>query len=310
LVRSTSRLDQIELLEAELNYGSLDDIDSLKTASRGVDVVFHVAGRTAALRSCDYIRDNVEGTRRLAEACAAQPNPPVFVMVSSLAAGGPATPKAPRRERDPDRPISAYGHSKLAAERAISNFASSMPVSIVRPPMVFGQADHASLVMFQQFRKLPVHPSPGFRRFFVSLIHVSDLCDAIARISLQGERLEANGESCHSVANGKGTYYVAAERHVTYGQFGQLAARAAGWKVLPLPLPTPIFWFAGSLGEAVGRMRNRASLINIDKVREATAKGWVCSDEKIRAGLGYRPGATLEERFAETVDWYRRHHWI
>jgi nucleoside-diphosphate-sugar epimerase len=50
--------------------------------------------------------------------------------------------------------------------------------------------------------------------------------------------------------------------------------------------------------------------VNFDKVRETMARGWVCSDEKLRASLGYAPQATLEERFAETVAWYREHSWL
>jgi hypothetical protein len=40
------------------------------------------------------------------------------------------------------------------------------------------------------------------------------------------------------------------------------------------------------------------------------ARGWVCSDAKIREQLGYAPGAPLEGRFAETVAWYRAHAWL
>jgi nucleoside-diphosphate-sugar epimerase len=307
LVRASSRLDQIEPLGVELVRGALDDAASLKAAVAGVDVVFHLAGRTAALRASEYERDNVDGTRLLAEACAAQANPPVLVMASSLAAGGPGTFRSPRRESDPERPVSAYGRSKLAAERAASATAN-VPLSIVRPPMVFGQADRASLQIFRGMRFLPVHPSPGLRRFPVSLIHVTDLCDAILRIATRGERVERNGDGAATIDKGK--YYVAADRSITYGELGQLAATAAGWAVASLPLPKPIFWFAGSLGEALGRIRKRPALINFDKVREATAKGWVCSDEKIRTQLGYQPAATLEERFAETVAWYRQHGWL
>jgi nucleoside-diphosphate-sugar epimerase len=306
LVRQTSKLDQLEPLDVELVRGVLDDLGSLKTAATNVDVVFHLAGRTAALRASDFHRDNVEGTRRLAQACAAQPHPPTLVMVSSLAAGGPATLKSPRKETDPERPVSAYGRSKLAAEQAA--MAENLPLSIVRPPMVFGQADRASLALFRSIKFLPLHLSPGLRRFPLSLVHVADLCDAMLRIAVDGERVDLNGTQSPDPARGK--YYVAADRHVTYGQLGQLAAAAAGWAVASVPLPTPIFWFAGSLGEAVGRLRKRPALINFDKVREATAKGWVCSDEKIRAQLGYRPAAPLEQRFAETVAWYREHGWL
>jgi nucleoside-diphosphate-sugar epimerase len=50
-------------------------------------------------------------------------------------------------------------------------------------------------------------------------------------------------------------------------------------------------------------------LLNLDKIREAVAPGWECSDEKLRR-LGYQPGASLEDRFAETAAWYRAQGWL
>jgi nucleoside-diphosphate-sugar epimerase len=308
LVRSSSRVGQLEDLGAELVRGSLHDEASLASAVEDVDVVFHLAGRVAANRASQFTHDNVEGTRAVTQACAAQGRPPVLVFVSSLAAGGPGTFKAPRRETDPPAPVSAYGRSKLAAEQAAIASADNVPLSIVRPPMVFGQGDRASLQLFRQMRFFPIHMSPGLRRFPVSVVHVSDLCDALVRVARDGERVPA-GEA--GPANfGVGRYYVAADRALTYSEFGRLAARAAGWAVASLPTPRPVFWVAGSLGEVVGRLRRRPSIINWDKIRESMAKGWVCSDEKIRRGLGYAPGAPLEKRFAETVAWYRAHGWL
>lgn len=307
LVRATSQLDQIEALGCEIVRGSLDDAASLSAAVAGVDVVFHLAGRTAALRESEFTRDNVEGTRVLAAACANQPNPPVLVLVSSLAAGGPGTLKSPRRETDPEQPVSAYGRSKLGAERA-AVAVGNVPVSIVRPPMVFGQADRASLQIFRSMRFLPVHLTPGLRRFPVSLVHVSDLCNALLRVATHGERADSNGSGALNSSRGK--YYVAADRNITYGELGRLASHAAGWTVATLPMPTPIFWIAGALGEIVGHVRKRAAVVNFDKIREATAPGWICSDEKIRGELGYQPSATLEQHFAETVAWYREHGWL
>jgi len=313
LVRSTSRLEQLESLPIERIEGSLADQESLNRAVSGVDHVFHAAGRTAAFKGSQFFDDNVDGTRRLAEACLTQPNPPTFLMVSSLAAGGTGTMQAPRTEEQPERPVSTYGKSKLAAEQGLAALAAQLPASVVRPPMVFGRADRASLALYRSMRFLPLHLSPGMRRFPVSLVHVADLCDAMVKISLGGERLappsSSNGTST-GMAHGQGKYYVAADRDVTYGEMGQLAARAAGWTVATVPVPTPIFWVAGAIGEAIGRMRGRAALLNFDKIREATARGWVCSDEKISSTLGYRPAATLEEGFAETVAWYREHGWM
>lgn len=314
LVRSTSRLDQLESLPVERVEGSLSDAESLQRAVAGVDHVFHVAGRTVAFKGSQFFDDNVGGTRRLAEACLTQQTPPTFLMVSSLAAGGTGTMKTPRTEDQPEQPVSTYGKSKLAAEQALAELAAELPASVVRPPMVFGPADRASLALYRSLRFLPLHLSPGMRQFPVSLVHVSDLCDAMVKIATRGERLaspsSASNGTSSGTSNGQGKYYVAADRDVTYGEMGQLAARAAGWTVATLPLPTPIFWLAGAIGETVGRARGRAALINFDKVREATARGWVCSAEKISDALGYRPAATLEEDFAATVAWYRQQGWM
>jgi nucleoside-diphosphate-sugar epimerase len=308
LVRPTSKTGPLESLGVELVRGSLHNHDDLTAAIEGADVVFHLAGRTVAHRPVDFMHDNVEGTRSVAAACAAQPHPPVMVFVSSLAAGGPGTFAAPRREADPPAPVSAYGRSKLAAEEAAIAAAPNVPLSIMRPPMVFGQADRASWQLFRQLRYFPIHMSPGLRRFPVSVVHVSDLCDALLRVAERGVRVPA-GEASKRLP-GAGRYYVAADRAITYSEFGRLAARAAGWKVAPIPSPKTFFWVAGSLGVVVGRLRRRPSIINWDKVRETMAKGWICSDEKIRTTLGYAPAASLEERFAETVAWYRAHAWL
>jgi nucleoside-diphosphate-sugar epimerase len=309
LVRTSSRTERLSSLDVELVRGSLDDADSLSAAVRGVDVVFHLAGRVAAHRAAEFVRDNVEGTRAVANACASQSRPPTLAFVSSLAAGGPGTLQAPRRETDIEQPVSAYGRSKLAAEAAAAEWAAGVPLSIVRPPMVFGQGDRASLQLFRSMKFLPIHPTPGLRRFPISLVHVTDLCDALERVALSGERVAALDNGAAAVA-GRGKYYVAGDRAITYGELGRLAGQAAGWAVAALPTPRPFFWLAGAVGEAVGRIRGRPGIINLDKIRESMATGWVCSDEKIRRSLGYRPTATLEERFAETVAWYREQRWL
>ena len=308
LVRPTSRTASLSTLGAELVAGSLADVASLQTAIAGVDIVFHLAGRVAAYRRDEFVRDNVEGTRAVAAAVAAQPSPPTLLFVSSLAAGGPGTIEHPRHENQSDRPVSAYGRSKLAAEAAaIEAAAGAAPVSIVRPPMVFGQGDRASLALFRSVKYMPFHLVPGLRRFPLSLVHVADLCAALELVAQHGERATPADADPQS---GGGRYYVAADRPVTYGELGRLAGRACGRLVAPVPAPRPLFWVAGAVGEVVGRVRRRPAILNFDKVRESMAPGWVCSDDKIRTALGYAPGAPLEDRLAETVNWYRAHGWL
>jgi nucleoside-diphosphate-sugar epimerase len=273
-----------------------------------VDVVFHAAGRVRALKKEQFTIDNVEGTGNVARACAAASQPPTLVFISSLAAAGPSRLGQPRREGDCDQPISAYGRSKLAAERAAAALADAVPLSIIRPPIIFGQRDRSSLKLFRTVKLLRLHAVPGLREFPVSLVHVSDMCDAMVRIAERGARVSRSGGGQPDTS--AATYYVAAERTVTYRDLGRLAAQALGRRVVVMPVPKFLFWMVGGIAEAVGRVRGQPGLLNLDKIREAMAPGWECSDAKLRTELGYQPAASLEERFAETAAWYREHGWL
>jgi nucleoside-diphosphate-sugar epimerase len=310
LVRGPTQSEIVRTDGGEPVLGALDDQDALDAAVAQTDVVFHLAGRTRALAERDFQRDNVGGTRNLARAVAAQDPPPVLVVVSSLAAGGPSEPDGPRCEQQPEQPISAYGRSKLAAEQAATEQCAAIaPVSIVRPPIVFGPGDAAGLAMYRGMKFLPIHPTPGLRNFPVSLIYVEDLCEALAQVALRGERIQY-GSSVDEAHYGQGIYYVTAERDVTYGEMGRLAAAAAGWAVAAVPLPKAIFWMAAAVGEITGRVSGKPAVVNFDKAREASASGWVASGAKIRLQLGFATAASLEERFTATVAWYRQQGWI
>jgi len=128
----------------------------------------------------------------------------------------------------------------------------------------------------------------------------------MVRIAQRGERVPHNG----SMKLGEGIYYVAAERTIPYGELGKLAAQALGHGAIALPLPRAFFWILGGAMEVVGQLRREPGVINLDKIREAVAPGWVCSDKKLRQSLGYAPGAPLEERFSATAAWYREHGWL
>ncbi|QDS97358.1 NAD-dependent epimerase/dehydratase family protein [Adhaeretor mobilis] len=306
LVRPSSDTSRLDNKAVTLVTASLETGEGLQAAVENVDYVFHVAGRTTALQPAEFDATNVAGAKHLAEACAQQTSPPTLVMVSSLAAGGPGTFEQPRREGDLDQPVSDYGRSKLSGEKAASKFAEDVPLSIIRPPIIFGPGDHAGLSLYKTISTMRIHLRPGFRKFPVSLVHVNDLCQAMTTIAQRGERVQASDNSGRAA----GTYYVAAERALPYAELGRVAGAAAGWATLALPFPPAGFWIAGAIGELFGHARRRACLLNFDKIREALSVGWVCSDEKIRQQLGYQPAATLEERFSETVAWYRQQGWL
>ena len=126
LVRKTSVLrwlptDDVSLINGDVGLPGED----LERAVRNVSVVFHLAGLTSAVDDSAYVTVNVEGTRNVVVAMQkAAPNA-LLVFCSSLAAGGPSTSKRPVNETDEPSPVSAYGRSKLTAERIV---ADALPV--------------------------------------------------------------------------------------------------------------------------------------------------------------------------------------
>jgi UDP-glucose 4-epimerase len=109
----------------------------------GVDTVFHLGGRVhiSGIKASDrdkYRRCNVEGTLRLAEACA-RAGTRRLVFSSSLLVHGRYSDE-PLAETDEHRPFDAYTKSKSEAEAALVRLSeeSSLEVTILRLPMTYG----------------------------------------------------------------------------------------------------------------------------------------------------------------------------
>ena len=258
---------------AELAYGDVRDPASLTAAVRGVDAVFHLAGLIKALTYDDLLRVNEQGTRNVAQACADQALPPVMVHVSSLAAAGPSSSDRPRLECDPAGPVSNYGRSKRAGELAALAFADRVPLTIVRPPVVFGEGDLSMLSMFRPIKLLGLHLVPGFTERRASMIHATDLVAGLIKAAERGERI-LPGQPANSA---HGYYFLAAEQSPTFAEWGQLIARSLGCRRLHVVrAPEALGWGLAGLNEAWARIRQRPHIFNLDKLREATAGSWVC----------------------------------
>ncbi len=155
LVRPTSDRKWIEGLSAQVRAEDPGDVEALARAVAGADFVFHVAGLTRGLTDEEYLAVNAEGTRRIIEAVA-RSGAAIrrFVYVSSLAAVGPNPTDRPLDETSEPRPQDSYGRSKLAGERIVLEAGGRMPVTIIRPPAVYGPRDSNFLPLFRMARQL------------------------------------------------------------------------------------------------------------------------------------------------------------
>jgi nucleoside-diphosphate-sugar epimerase len=161
LARSTSNTEDLPDEGVELVYGDICHAESLAAGIAGADVVYHLAGLTAAFTKEDLQRVNVVGNYNVARTCALQPRPPILIVVSSVSAAGTARCGQVRTEKDPPAPISHYGRSKRAGERVVEQFAGYVPATIVRPGIVFGPRDRLVFKTFEPIARFAVHPVPG-----------------------------------------------------------------------------------------------------------------------------------------------------
>ena len=297
LVRKTSDLTNIEHLGLEIVYGDLNDPDSLLAAIESTEAIINNAGVTKAL-DCDvFDRVNAAGTENILKATE-RSNPDIkrLIQISSTAASGPAPSNTPIDEDHPPRPLTAYGKSKLAGERAVLAYRDRFPVTVLRPSAVYGPRDKEMLSFFKavSFR---LKPTFGTGECYINFTYVKDLAQAVARA------LSVDSPS-------GGVYFVAEKRRYSYSEAGDIISEALGIKALDIHVPATVLRFAGKISEMAARWRNKASIFSADKAREISQRYWLVDTSRIENELGFISPTSFRDGVTETVDWYRRHGWL
>jgi dihydroflavonol-4-reductase len=280
LVRRSSRVEALRGIGAELVEVDLERGLGLEEALRGADAVLHLAGAVRAWSPSAYRRANAESTRNLALA-ARRVGVGRFLLVSSLAAAGPATAHRALTEADPPRPVVPYGESKLLAEHHLAEAAGdALSWAVVRPTIVYGPGDRDVLQLFRlcRHRLVPFAAPPDAR---ISLIHVDDLVELLL--------------ICLQRAPSGGLYFASDGGSHAWPEVLRAIGAGLGREVRPLRLSPALLWPLAAAAQVLRPFLDRPPVLSLDKLREARERSWLCSPEKAARELGFRPRIGLEQ---------------
>jgi nucleoside-diphosphate-sugar epimerase len=141
---------------------------------------------------------------------------------------------------------------------------------------------------------------------------VDDLLEILRLAAERGQRAAslAIDEAAQSKP-GQGIYYAVAPEYPTLADWGRMARPLLRRPFAPvLPMPNPLPWMFASCSEMLAQIRGRAEMFNRDKIREAQVESWACSPAAMQRDLGFTPPRSLQDRLAETIEWYKQAGWL
>jgi dihydroflavonol-4-reductase len=297
MVRRTSDLRYIQHLPVELAFAEMRDAASLRQVCQDVQAVCHCAALTRALDEETFFRVNTHGTKALAEACLeANPGLERFLYVSSQTASGPSTTKDDYLDETGDpQPISWYGNSKLAAEKALKAMSDRLRMTIVRPCAVYGPRDRDFFTYFDLVNHgLSLQLGRDGRR--ISLIYVLDL---VTLLIMALERFEALGQ----------TYFGCAGAH-SYVEFSDAIAQALEKRTFQITIPKAALGPMALWARVQSRVTGKPPLLNEQRIGDMRQRFWLCSGRKARDELGFSPQHSLGTATKETATWYLENGWL
>jgi dihydroflavonol-4-reductase len=296
LVRSTSRVENLEGLDAETVTGDLRNPESIRSALEGCDLLVHTAAdyRLWVRVPQAMYESNVDGTRGLL-ALARELGIRRVVYTSSVATMGFQEDGTIVDENTPvslDDMIGHYKRSKFLAEQeAIAAARSGQQVIILNPTTPIGANDikptpTGQIIVDFLNRRFPAYVDTG-----LNLVDVSE----VARI--------------HVVAAERG---VPGERYILGGEnlsLKQILDKMSAITGIPSPttrVPHAVAMIFAFFDEALtGRLRGKEPRATVEAVRMGKKKMFA-SSAKAERELGFRI-VPVYTALRAAIDWFRAH---
>jgi dihydroflavonol-4-reductase len=299
LIREGTTKKNIEGLDVEIAYGDLRDIESIRSALNGCDILYHVAAYYSLWDRDKQLSHeiNVKGTRNILRAAKEKGlNKVVYTStVGCIGLNEDTTPATENTFFNTNTLSNDYKKSKYQAEQVALEFArGGLPVVIVNPSTPIGPRDikptpTGKIILDFMNREMPAYLDTG-----LNLIDVKDC---------------ARGHILAELKGIPGERYILGNQNMTLHEILITLEKITGLKAPRIKMP---FWVALSAGWAcemvADHLTGKPPAIPLAGVKMAKHFMYFDSSKAVKKlGLAQNP---VENALRQSVDWFKDNNYL
>jgi dihydroflavonol-4-reductase len=297
LIRKSSNLRWLSSPKIQFHFVDLADPDFKIPNLPGLNFVFHCAGLTKAKSRKEYFDINSTVCSKLYEQCLNYKDSiKGIVHLSSLAAAGPGKDGQWVDEATVLNPVTFYGQSKKSGEEVALKYSASLPIKVIRPPVVYGPREENLYTFFKLVKKgwgLQIGRSPKK----LSLIYVADLVQAMIAV-------------CDPRAEQRKIYFVTDGETYSWQEVAKAAADKMNVSVKALKIPESILIPIAIFFEVLAMLSTKPALFDRQRMIDIRQSCWTASPENFFRDFNFVPQFNLTTGLAHTLDWYVKQKWL
>jgi dihydroflavonol-4-reductase len=297
LVRESSDLKWLNPSRVQLHNVDLAQQGFNIPALEEIDYIFHCAGLTKAKSRSAFFKVNATACSNLYEQCEKRAGHiKSIVHLSSLAATGPSPQGDLVDETTPCKPLTYYGKSKLAGEEIALRFSASLPVTVLRPPVVYGPREENFFTFIKLVQKgwgLQI----GKAGKELSLIYVEDLVQSMLIAS-------------HPSRQEGARFFVTDGQVHGWEQVAIECARILNVRLKTLRIPEGLLIPVALLFEACASFSSKPALFDRQRMIDIQQSSWTASPKKFFEEMEFEPQFDLDRGLTKTIQWYQQQKWL
>ncbi len=296
LVRKTSNTGFLYSIGARCAYGDINDLESVKEAMQGIDIVYHSAALADEwISPKEAYRVNVEGTGNLLDT-AREAKVKRFVFISSLAVLGMRDHHGTPADAPYHKTGDSYIDTKINSEQLVMDYYKKydLPVTVVRPGFVFGPRDNKLIPRLSDRLGKKQFMFVGSGKNKINAVYVENLTDAI----ISAARSEKAVGQKYNVTNDSGmTLEALVLKIVDIWKFDTPRKH----------IPKFMAYLVCNILTALARLTKAKEPPYITKTRIKFLSLNLDFDiDKTKNDLGYNPRVSIEEGLRRTKDWMEK----